>query len=101
MNNQKPLFFLCCLLAIPAAGISETLIIDAVKLEKMKNIPQPQRGESMAAVKQEFGDPLQIHAAVGNPPITRWDYKQFAVYFEYDHVITTVINFKATTSANK
>jgi hypothetical protein len=30
------------------------------------------------------------HKPVGQPPITRWDYREFSVYFEYDHVINSV-----------
>lgn len=32
------------------------------------------------------------HLAVGQPPITRWDYRSFSVYFEYDHVINSVLH---------
>jgi hypothetical protein len=27
---------------------------------------------------------------VGQPPITRWDYASYSVYFEYDRVIDSV-----------
>jgi hypothetical protein len=90
--------FLGCLLLLPATGVTETLLIDAVKLEQLKNIHQPQRGASKATVTQQFGTPIRTHGAVGDPPITRWDYAQFAVYFEYDHVITTVIKYRSATS---
>ena len=51
----------------------------------------PERGQSPASVRVQFGEPLQRHPAVGNPPITRWDYPQFSVYFEHAHVINTVL----------
>jgi hypothetical protein len=50
----------------------------------------PSRGQSMARVESRFGAPSQRHAAVGQPPITRWVYPTFVVYFEYEHVIHTV-----------
>ncbi|MBI2381079.1 MAG: phosphodiesterase [Gammaproteobacteria bacterium] len=50
----------------------------------------PELGQSMASVLARFGEPLEKHAAVGQPPISRWDYPQFSVYFEYQHVLTTV-----------
>ncbi len=37
-----------------------------------------------------YGEPTKRHAAVGNPPITRWDYPQFSVYFENDRVLHRV-----------
>jgi len=45
---------------------------------------------TMARVESAFGTPSDRQAAVGQPPITRWDYPAFVVYFEYDHVIHAV-----------
>jgi hypothetical protein len=45
----------------------------------------------MATVQSRFGEPTNRHATVGNPPITRWDYPQFAVYFENDRVLHAVL----------
>lgn len=50
----------------------------------------PDRGQNMAAVEARFGAPASRSAAVGQPPITRWSYPNFTVYFEYDHVVHTV-----------
>jgi hypothetical protein len=52
---------------------------------------RPDRGSSMATVQSRYGEPTTRHAAVGNPPITRWDYPQFAVYFENDRVLHAVL----------
>ena len=51
----------------------------------------PNRGSTMATVQGRFGEPTQRHATVGNPPITRWDYPQFSVYFENDRVLHSVL----------
>jgi len=51
----------------------------------------PNRGASMAQVETRFGAPTVRHAAVGDPPITRWDYPQFSVFFEHDKVLHAVI----------
>jgi len=51
---------------------------------------RPHRGSTMATVQSRHGEPTNRHAAVGNPPITRWDYPQFAVYFENDRVLHAV-----------
>lgn len=50
----------------------------------------PQRGQSQASVLQRYGLPDEEHAPVGQPPITRWDYRYFSVYFEYKHVVNAV-----------
>ena len=51
----------------------------------------PLRGSTMNKVEAKFGAPAQREAAVGRPPITRWDYANFIVYFEGDHVIHSVV----------
>ena len=50
----------------------------------------PHRGQSKRAVLERFGLADEEHKPVGQPPITRWDYRDFSVYFEYDHVINSV-----------
>ncbi len=50
----------------------------------------PARGTRMTAVEAALGAPSERHAAVGNPPITRWDYPDFVVFFENDRVIHAV-----------
>ena len=50
----------------------------------------PTRGMSMNQVESSFGSPVARRAAVGDPPITRWEYGEFIVYFEYKHVIHAV-----------
>lgn len=50
----------------------------------------PQRGQTKGSVAQRHGEPSTRHAAVGQPPITRWDYPGYSVYFEYDRVIDSV-----------
>ncbi len=52
---------------------------------------RPARGSTMSAVQGRYGEPTNRHAAVGNPPITRWDYPQFSVYFEHDRVLHAVL----------
>ncbi|WP_277372172.1 phosphodiesterase [Pseudomonas sp. AA-38] len=50
----------------------------------------PHKGESQRSVLERFGLADEEHAPVGKPPITRWDYRDFSVYFEYEHVIDSV-----------
>jgi len=52
----------------------------------------------MSAVEKRFGAPTSRHPAVGQPPITRWDYPGFSVFFEYDRVIHAVVTGSAGAS---
>ena len=54
------------------------------------SVAGPARGMSMAQVESRFGEPSQRVGAVGEPPISRWVYPQFVVYFEHSHVIHAV-----------
>ena len=51
---------------------------------------KPTRGMTQERVRAEFGSPQSEDAAVGEPPISRWHYAGFVVYFEYDRVIHAV-----------
>ncbi len=51
---------------------------------------RPTRGMTQARVESRFGAPVSVKAPVGDPPITRWEYPEFIVYFEYDKVIHAV-----------
>jgi len=51
---------------------------------------RPSRGMTMQKVEAAFGAPASRVPAVGNPPISRWEYPGFVVFFENDHVIHTV-----------
>jgi hypothetical protein len=78
-----------------ASAAGDVLLIDRVRSEAGVNLPA--RGLLMAAVQAQFGEPAQTLAAVGGgdprtPPITRWVYPEFTVYFENDHVVNAVLN---------
>ncbi|SNS84115.1 MULTISPECIES: hypothetical protein [Pseudomonas] len=79
-------------LMLPITGsYAETLTIpigqqgDASQVQSL-----PRRGESRSSVLDRFGLADEEHKPVGQPPITRWDYREFSVYFEYDHVVDSV-----------
>ncbi len=44
--------------------------------------------------RPDSASPTQSRGPVGEPPITRWDYPRFSVFFEYDTVLDTVIHRK-------
>ena len=51
---------------------------------------KPTLGMTMDSVKHQFGEPKKTSGPTGEPPITRWDYEQFSVYFEFDTVLHSV-----------
>jgi len=58
---------------------------------KDSGVSTPARGMTMTQVAQQFGAPVSKVPAVGKPPISRWEYPGFIVYFENDHVIHSVV----------
>lgn len=52
----------------------------------------PVRGMTMQQVAKDYGEPKEKRAPVGDPPITRWVYPDYTVYFEYKYVIHSVSN---------
>jgi hypothetical protein len=86
-----PILRILLLLALGAAApaLAETLSTDTGNPAAAGE--RPHRGSTMAQVEGQYGAPSNRHAAVGNPPITRWDYPQFSVYFENDRVLHAVL----------
>jgi len=81
---------LCLCILASSAALAETIVVDdQVKLRESQ-VERPDRGMTMSAVEKRFGAPTSRHPTVGQPPITRWDYAGFSVFFEKDRVIHAV-----------
>ncbi|TNE80239.1 MAG: hypothetical protein EP334_03395 [Gammaproteobacteria bacterium] len=78
------------LLALPLAAEQVVVPVGQQAAEKQA-LQRPTRGISKAQVKEQFGEPLSEHAAVGEPPISSWEYADFVVYFEHDLVLHSVL----------
>lgn len=76
--------------AAPGLAGADVLILDEVR--QVEKMDLPENGLSKAEVEARFGQPAKRHAAVGEPPITRWDYGDYSVYFEYDLVLYSVLS---------
>ena len=92
---KRSLVLLACLLAPAGAAVAETLVMNDQVQVRPSDVDRPHRGDTMKSVEQKFGQPTERHAAVGGasgaqPPITRWDYPHFAVFFEKDRVVHAV-----------
>ena len=68
---------------------ADVLLIEEVRQAEKMTLPT--NGMDKDQVRNRFGAPAQRHSPVGDPPITRWDYEQWSVYFEYDLVLFTVL----------
>jgi hypothetical protein len=73
-----------------AAVRADTLLIDGIAVDEQSVSARPKSGTTMASVEAGYGAPSERHGAVGEPPITRWDYPGFSVYFEHEVVIHSV-----------
>jgi len=85
---------LMLLVVVGLAG-SDRLQADVLLIEEVRQAEQmdlPQNGVSMSEVRAKYGEPATAAAAVGDPPITRWDYDRWSVYFERDLVLFTVLH---------
>ncbi len=81
---------LSCLMA------STSLYADVLPMPLSNNVDQsadtPKLGIDMQKVEAQYGEPIQRMDAVGEPPITRWIYPTFTVFFEHDKVLHSVIH---------
>ncbi len=91
-----PLLAVCLAVTLlcSAAAFAEAPDAAAPAEENAPTSTAPTGGMSMEQVEQLFGQPKQRLAPVGKPPITRWVYDGYTVYFENRRVIHTVINRK-------
>ncbi|WP_185266555.1 phosphodiesterase [Halopseudomonas xiamenensis] len=89
MNHLLPLALVTTLFATTAVQ-ADTLAIPLGQQAAAQQLELPQRGASTQSVQQRHGQPSTRHPAVGQPPISRWDYPGFSVYFEHDKVIHSV-----------
>jgi hypothetical protein len=90
--------------AVLASGFAGIATADMVAVDngiavKQSDVNTPSRGMSMSQVASKFGEPATKVPAVGKPPISRWEYPGFVVYFEHDHVIHSVVSGGAPESA--
>lgn len=91
-----PRFLLAPLTLLLALGstqlFAETITVPVGSQSSAKqSIERPVTGTPGTRVVAKFGEPLAVNAPVGDPPISRWEYADFYVYFEYDRVIRSVL----------
>jgi hypothetical protein len=82
--------WLVLVLTLGCAALQAQTISIPLGIQGDSSIAVPAGGSSMQEVRERFGAARMEHPAVGVPPITRWDYPAFSVFFEGDRVISAV-----------
>jgi len=72
----------------PDAVEADTLIMAGI--DPANTAQTPERGTAKSAVANDWGEPINQREAVGEPPISSWEYPDFVVFFENDKVLHTV-----------
>ncbi len=93
MKIFAPLLLAAALL--PSLSVADVLLLDVIAespVNSAEGVQRPTNGQTMSAVRKLFGEPNQEMPWVGDPPISRWVYDRFTVYFEHELVINSVIH---------
>ncbi|MGH8502116.1 MAG: hypothetical protein ACREVE_06505 [Gammaproteobacteria bacterium] len=77
-------------IALPAGGLADIIRLPGSDPEVVQLRDGPRRGMAKDQVQQRYGKPANRAPAVGEPPISRWDYPDYSVYFEGEHVLHAV-----------
>ena len=77
---------LAALLGFMPIAMADTYSI----INEPNGVERPKNGMSMDQVKAKFGAANEEKDPVGEPPISRWVYNDFTVYYEHQLVIHSV-----------
>ena len=99
LPSLKQLALILALTAILIAMSSGIVFADVLMMDVIDQRPanapdgleRPDRMMTMGEVEVAYGAPHTRYDAVGEPPITRWDYGLYSVYFEYQWVLEAVV----------
>ncbi len=89
MMNLRIVSAIALLAAFGAMANAETVNMSGATAGSQDG--RPTRGMTQASVESRYGSPVSVEAPVGDPPITRWVYADFVVFFEHDKVIHAVV----------
>lgn len=93
--NKEKLLYSAVMIGFMAWYALQSVHADVLLLESIENQSQligPEKGWTASQVTTRYGQPQEKIAAVGTPPISRWVYEEFTVYFESQTVIHAVRN---------
>ena len=80
------------LLVLSTGTHAELIVTEDGGTKEAYSLMLPGRGMAKDTVRKRFGYPIERISEVGTPPISKWRYDLFTVYFESDHVIHAVLN---------
>ena len=89
MQTLRSLKILGLALGLLASANADTLKTSGINAGEDGS--RPMRGITQAQVEAKYGSPVSKKAAVGDPPISSWEYQNFTVYFEHDRVVHAVL----------
>lgn len=89
MFNKLRTSLLTTALLLPMGAAADTLEVPVGAQGEATRIEQV-RGLKKEEITARLGDPIGIQGPVGEPAITRWEYADFYVYFEWDVALHTV-----------
>ena len=89
MAKLRTISLIALLLAAMGTASADTLKMDGASAAASDG--RPTRGMTQTSVESNYGSPSSVTAPVGEPPITRWEYTDFVVFFEHDRVIHAVL----------
>lgn len=94
MKNLPTYAVVCAVLlgSIPTVALADTVAIPIGEQTNRNATNIPRSGMKKHTVERNFGNPIQRHAPIGDPPISSWVYNGYTVYFEFDTVIHTVVD---------
>ena len=88
MTKMRNIVATALLLALGSLANAETVNMSGANAGT--DDARPARGMTQAKVESTYGSPDSVRSPVGDPPISRWEYAEFVVFFEYDRVIHAV-----------
>ena len=96
-NSKYYLSSLTLMIGLSSLGYTASSYAEVLQVPtapKSFSVTLPGRGMSMTEVLENFGEPTSKEAEVGEPPITRWNYPNYNVIFEYQYVIHSLTTNK-------
>lgn len=78
-------------LVICASANADVLKLPGATPQVVTIANSPVRGMTKAQVESQFGAPRTKAGPVGIPAIYRWDYSDYSVFFENNHVLHAVV----------
>jgi len=97
-NKSKPNFQSLAIAGLLALGLvsSSAALAESAALsvaeQGNQSVQTPRNGQKKDIVEAQFGAPIERVSAVGEPPISKWVYQEFTVYFEHDTVLHAVLH---------